>query len=103
MANPVSRSSQLVFVLLQLADVVTTLLAFALGGGETNALVARLMIMGGTIPGLILAKIIVLSVAVVVVWLRKGRALRWANVVYTGIVAWNLTIIARLAIRNLSW
>ncbi len=101
MATPVSRSSQLIFILLQVADFATTLLAFAFGGDETNGLVARFMVIG-TIPGLILAKIVVLSVAVVVVRLKKGRALRWANLAYTGVVLWNLTIIGRLAARNLS-
>lgn len=90
------RKAFLIFALLQLADLGTTVAAFRLGGVEENPLVHHLM-GGGPVLGVILAKIIELAIACGCVLAAKPRALRIANLVFTGIVLWNLSIIARLA------
>jgi len=90
--------TQLIFVLLQLADFATTMIALNTGGVENNFLVSRLMIIG-SLQGLILSKAIILGVALAAVRLKKQWVLRWVNVVFGGVVLWNLVAIARLAFR----
>jgi len=90
--------TQLTFVFLQVADVVTTMTALQMGGGEKNSLLMHLMAIG-SLQGLVLSKVIVLAIAVVAVLAGKRNVLRWSNVVYAGVVVWNLTIITRLALR----
>ncbi|HTQ54716.1 MAG TPA: DUF5658 family protein [Bryobacteraceae bacterium] len=91
------RKSFLIFALLQVADLTTTLIVFRMGGVEQNPLVQHLMAAGGAVQGVILAKIIALAVGVTCLVASKHRALSIANLVFAAIVAWNLTIIARLA------
>src|SRR5450759_50830 len=91
--------TQLTFVLLQLADVVTTMLALGSGGHEQNPLVARFMVIG-TLQGLILSKVVLLAAAAAALRFRRFRAIRMANVVFGVIVLWNISVIIRLAWRS---
>ena len=50
----------------------------------------------GVPAGLFLAKLVVLAIAVGCALASKYRTLRRANIVFTGIVIWNITVIARL-------
>lgn len=86
-----------IFSLLQLMDFSTTVIAIAMGGGEQNPLVAHVMAIGA-IAGLIISKLLVMALAGCCVWARKTHAVRLANVAFALIVAWNLTIIGRLAV-----
>jgi hypothetical protein len=86
----------LIFWFLQLADLGTTVAVFRLGGGEQNPLVHYLMAVG-PVEGVILAKIVALAIGVGCVMAAKHRPLRVANLFFAGVVAWNLSIIARLA------
>ena len=90
--------TQLIFVFLQLADFATTMIALNTGGVEKNFFVSRLMIIG-SLQGLILSKAIILGIALAGVRLRKLWILGWLNVVFGGVVLWNLVVIARLAFR----
>ena len=89
----------LLFVALQAADVITTLVVLRLGGAELNSLVAGLMIFGSA-EGLLVSKLIVLVLAFIAVWTLRYRVLRWANIAFTAIVAWNLSIIVRLILKQ---
>jgi len=89
----------LLFVALQLADVVTTLVALWLGGAEQNSLVSRLMVFG-SVAGLLASKIIVLALGLFAVWTLRYRVLLWANIAFTGIVLWNVSVILRLIIKR---
>jgi adenine/guanine phosphoribosyltransferase-like PRPP-binding protein len=51
----------------------------------------------GPVEGVILAKIVALAIGVGCVMAAKHRPLRVANLFFAGVVAWNLSIIARLA------
>ena len=90
--------TQLTFIFLQLADFATTMTAVYMGGREENFLVSHIMVIG-SLQGLILSKVIILGIAVAAVLLRKHWVLRWVNVVFGGVVLWNLVVIARLAMR----
>jgi Domain of unknown function (DUF5658) len=84
-----------IFSFLQLADLGTTVAVLRLGGVEENPLVKILMVFG-PVAGLILAKLVTLAIGAGCFLSTKPRALRVANVVFAGIVVWNLSIIARL-------
>jgi hypothetical protein len=83
------------FIALQIADLLTTVLALKLGGVEKNVVV-RVFMSVGTYAGLILSKLVVLSLALGFALRRKQATLRYANVVFAAIVAWNLAVIVRL-------
>jgi len=91
MKNPLA-----VFALLQVVDLATTLIAMAMGGGEQNPIVAHFMALG-PVRGLILSKLLVCGIAATGALLHKDRGLRRANLAFSGIIAWNLAVIARLA------
>jgi len=84
-----------IFVSLQVADLGTTAAVLRLGGVEENPLVRHLMAFG-PLEGLILAKLVTVAIGVGCFLATKPRALRLANFVFAAIVAWNLSIIARL-------
>jgi hypothetical protein len=52
--------TQLAFVLLQLADIATTMTALQMGGAEQNAMIRQLMAIG-SLQGLTLSKVLVLA------------------------------------------
>jgi hypothetical protein len=86
-----------IFILLQFLDIATTLVVLALGGRENNPIIQHLMTVG-PMAGLVISKLIVIAIAVAGIALGKSRGLRLANVAFAGIVAWNVTVIARLAL-----
>jgi threonine/homoserine/homoserine lactone efflux protein len=91
--------TQLTFVFLQVADVITTMTALASGGTEQNPLISRFLTMG-TLQGLILSKVVVLAAAAAAVRLQRMRAIRWANIVFGAIVLWNVSMLVLLAWRS---
>jgi hypothetical protein len=91
--------TQLIFISLQSADLATTMLALHMGGVEKNSLVSHFMVIG-SLQGLILSKVILLGIAMLAVRLRKYAVLRWANVIFSGVVLSNVVVIARLAFRS---
>jgi hypothetical protein len=86
------------FVILQVLDVLTTLVAMHLGGHENNFLIARLMSVG-PVGGLLLSKFIVIGLAALGIVRQYHRGVRRANLVFAGVVVWNLTVIMRLAVE----
>lgn len=90
--------TQLIFVLLQAADVASTMVVLQMGGTEKNPLLLHLMRLGA-LQGLLLSKVIVFGIGAGAVLVRKHSVLRWSNIVFTGIVLWNLAIIVRLALH----
>jgi hypothetical protein len=90
------KSPLMIFIFLQILDLATTLAALALGGRENNPIVAHIMTVG-PVAGLLISKLAVTGLAVAGAALRKYRGLRLANAVFTGVIAWNVTVVARLA------
>jgi len=84
-----------IFSCLQVADLGTTLAVLRLGGVEENPLIKHLMLFG-PVEGLILAKLGAAAIGVVCFLSTKPRVLRLANFVFAAIVAWNVSVIARL-------
>lgn len=83
--------SRYTFVVLQVLDLATTLLAFELGGVEMNPLVARLAAFLGPIGGILCSK----AIACLII-LRVRRLMWLANLIYTGVVFWNCLILFAL-------
>jgi hypothetical protein len=83
------------FVILQLLDLLTTLVAFHVGAFEINPLVAKLTAYFGPVGGVLCSKVIAVLLA-----LRLRRLLWVANVFYAGIVIWNLIVLFALSFRH---
>jgi len=87
-----SRSS---FIVLQILDFLTTLLAFHLGAFEINPIVARLTVMFGPVGGVLFSKLIAIFIAAGV------RKRLWiVNLFYSGVVCWNIIILVLLSITR---
>lgn len=85
-----------IFVALQLMDVLTTVAALRLGGSEENPLMGSLMHVG-TIPGLLLGKLVVIGIGLLVLYWQRYRVLKIANVFYASLIGWNLFIVYSLS------
>ena len=86
--------SRWTFVGLQVLDLLTTLYAFHAGGLEVNPLVAHLTMLFGRFRGVLISKVISVVIAMGV------RRLMWViNVIYLGIVGWNLINITYIALH----
>jgi hypothetical protein len=80
--------SRWTFVGLQVLDLLTTLYAFRSGALEVNPLVAHLTTLFGRFPGVLISKVIAVVIAMGV------RKRLWIiNLLYIGIVVWNLLMI----------
>jgi hypothetical protein len=84
--------SRYTFIVLQVLDLATTLLAFHLGAFEMNPLVARLAGFLGPIGGVLCSK----AIACLIV-LRVRRLVWVANVLYTGVICWNCLVLFALS------
>jgi len=86
--------SRWTFVGLQVLDLLTTMYAFHTGALEVNPLVAHLTTMFGYFRGVLISKIIAVVIAMGV------RKRLWIiNLLYIGIVGWNLIMIAGLVLH----
>jgi len=79
------------FIVLQILDLITTLVAFHFGGFELNPLVGRLTAVFGATGGVLFSKV----VAVLIVF--RVRKLMWfANLFYLVVVCWNVFVLLAL-------
>ncbi len=81
------------FLVLQVLDLVTTLVCFQLNLVEGNPVV-RLMMRIGPAAGVLLAKILAVVVLGLCLWLRRPRTIRKANCFFLILVAWNSLLIS---------
>ena len=88
-----------IFILLQVLDLITTVVALGMGAYENNPMIARLIAVA-PMWGLLASKIVVISIAGLAVWIHKDRGIARANAVFSLIVVWNLSIITRLALTR---
>lgn len=84
-------NSRWTFVVLQVLDLTSTLIAFHLGAVEANPLVAHFTATFGWLRGLVISKLVAIAIAMGV------KRLIWVvNVFYTFIIVWNLVILFSL-------
>jgi hypothetical protein len=81
-----------VFLYLQLLDLLTTLVGLKLGAGEASPFV-RLLIQAGPTAGVLLSKMVALSLGAACVALHRVHLIRWICYWYAGLVVWNLFVI----------
>lgn len=79
-----------IFCILQLMDIITTLVAFQYGAVEMNPLVGHFLKMGPVV-GLFASKMLVCGVAAMFLYRQKMRTLLIANAAYGCIILWNIT------------
>ena len=78
---------RVVFIVLQILDFVTTLVAFHFGAFEVNPLVARFTVIFGPIGGVLFSKF-----AAILLALGVRKRLWIVNLFYIGVVCWNLVL-----------
>lgn len=79
--------SRWTFVVLQLLDLLTTLVAFHFGAYEVNPLVAHLTVQFGRFRGVLISKLIAIAIAMGI------RRLVWVvNLFYAVVVGWNIVV-----------
>lgn len=88
------------FAALQCADFLTTLTAFHFGGIEKNALVAYAFPLVGPVTGVLICKLLLITIAAVAVFFHRLRPIAVANYAYLCVIAWNVSIICRLLGRT---
>ncbi|HEX3352950.1 MAG: DUF5658 family protein [Terriglobales bacterium] len=80
------------FIVLQVLDLLTTLLAFHFGAFEVNPLVGRLVSVLGPAGGVLVSKVVAILIAF------RMRKLLWiVNLFYIGIVIWNMLVVSLLS------
>ncbi len=84
-----------VFLYLQVLDILTTLLGFSLGISEGSPFV-QLMVRLGPVRGLILSKILAITLAGACLAMGKRKLIRWIIYWYAALVVWNLALILRV-------
>jgi hypothetical protein len=85
------------FLILQLADLATTMVGLRLGAQEASPLARGAMYVGvSPATGVLATKLAAVVIAGVCVWTRRARVIGWVNYWYVGLVLWNIGIIARL-------
>lgn len=82
------------FLLLQVLDLGTTLVAFKAGGIELNPLVRAFMPFTGRVAAIVMSKALI--VILMFLLSRKVWLVRFANMFYSGVVLWNLWIVHSL-------
>jgi hypothetical protein len=80
-----------IFICLQCLDLLTTLMAFSHGGVELNPTVRALMPWTGRLLAVVISKVTV--VVLVLLLNRRIWVLRFANILYTCVVAWNIWVV----------
>jgi len=91
-AGPQVLRSRVTFVVLQVFDLATTLMAFHMGGLELNPLVANLTRQFGGLRGVLIGKLVCIAIAMGIrqrIWI--------VNLFYVGIVGWNLVVLLLLS------
>jgi hypothetical protein len=86
----------MLLVLLQICDLITTLVVLSLGGQEGNPVVQHFFARG-PVFGLVATKVCVVVMGILLAYGGKRRGLRTANWVYTAVIIWNIFILIRLS------
>jgi hypothetical protein len=90
-------NSKVIFIVLQLGDLLSTLACFHFGLIEKNPVNIHLIAALGVLPGLLVAKL-----ATCVVVLPMKRLVWLGNVFYSGVVVWNLFLASVFGLATLA-
>jgi len=87
-----------VFFSLQALDVLTTMIGLRLGASEGSLFVGRLISLG-PLPGLLLAKLFAVLLAMAAIRFKRQRVIVFLNYWFAAVVTWNLVTILRAVLR----
>ena len=82
-----------VFVLLQVLDLITTLVGLRMGGTELNPFIASLMRITEPAIGVLVVKAFGFGLGGYFVWKQKTRLIRRINYLFALLVIWNVVVI----------
>ena len=88
-----------VFLYLQVLDLMTTLAGFRFGAHEVSPFIAKLIHSSSPVTGVILSKVLALTIAGVLLSRNRARLIGVINYWYAGLVVWNLSILLVLGSR----
>lgn len=94
-----AKHSLSVFVLLQLIDILTTLIGLGVGAHEGSIFIARLM-HAGPLAALLITKLIAVCLVLMAVRWQRPRVVMWLNRWLAVLVAWNLIAIGITVLRH---
>jgi hypothetical protein len=92
---PENRLAVQVFLYLQLLDLLTTLVGLRMGATEASPFIRALMEFGPAV-GVLLSKLIAITLGVLCVWLDKAHLIRKICYWYAALVVWNLSVLLSL-------
>ena len=98
-SKPFPRPSLIVFVALQLLDVLTTLIGLRIGASEGSMFIGHLMNVG-PVAGLLISKIFAVLLVTVALKFRRPRVVVFLNYWSAAVVTWNLLVILLSALRQ---
>jgi hypothetical protein len=89
------RSTVLLFVYLQILDILSTLIGFSLGNGEASPFI-RLLILWGPVTGLLVSKLLAVGLVALCIAVKRAALVGWINYWYGAVVLWNLLAAMRV-------
>ncbi len=99
MHRPFPAPSLTVFVVLQVLDILTTLLGLQMGAREASLFLGTLMRVG-PVAALLIAKIMAVFLVALAMKYKKPRLVVFLNYWFAAVVTWNLgTILVELVAR----
>jgi hypothetical protein len=90
--RPFPTPSLIVFVALQVLDILTTLMGLQMGAREGSMFLGRLM-RAGPVAALLIAKIIAVLLVAMAMKFKRPRVVVFLNYWFAAVVSWNLVII----------
>ena len=81
------------FLVLQVLDILTTLMGLQMGGREASIFVGRLMQVG-PVAALLISKIFAVLLVAVALKFKRPRVIVFLNFWFAAVVSWNLLTIA---------
>lgn len=92
-------SAILIFVYLQVLDLLTTMVGFRVGASEASPFIAKLIVSTSPFVGVLASKVVGLVLGTICVTMNKSHLVTWINYWFAGLVVWNLFMILTAASR----
>jgi hypothetical protein len=96
--KPFPQPSLTVFVILQVLDILTTLIGIAMGAREASIFVGQLM-NAGPVGGLLLSKIFAVFLVASALRFKRPRLVVFLNYWFAAVITWNLAMIVITQVR----
>jgi hypothetical protein len=90
--RPFPQPSLTVFVILQVLDILTTLMGIQMGAHEASVFVGQLM-NAGPVGGLLLSKIFAVFLVASAMRFKRPRLVVFLNYWFAAVITWNLVMI----------